>query len=71
MGEQITLHPGRQVSGLVLKSLKGKSREAFGKTAKNKSWLESQGRGQQRQDLKTCRGIRPPFSRRGGVPEGL
>lgn len=30
------------MSGLVLKSPKGKSREAFGKTAKDKLWLECQ-----------------------------
>lgn len=50
------------MSGLVLKSPKGKSREAFGKTGKNKLWLECQR-------LARVFGIH--LSGRRGVPEGL
>lgn len=50
------------MSGQVLKSPKGKSIEAFGKTAKNKLWLECQR-------LERVFGLH--FSGRRGVPEGL
>lgn len=49
------------MSGL-LKSPKGKSREAFEKTAKNVCGWKAKAKGLRRQDLKTCQDIGTSFS---------